>query len=153
MRLTGRTDMNPNTFCGNGSMTFGRNLPFICEYLYRAFVHKQKGLTAQNIHHLDDGPMTFANSQRATRSAKVVPMARSFRAVTCLFLLGLVSAVARNAAGFGIRRRRAAAPTRRDDTLRNRSSHGQWPACRPRIVVGSIKFARSNGLWCSRIID
>ena len=83
--------MNAKTFCGNGSTTFGRNLPFICEYLYRAFVHKQKSLTAQNIHHLDDGPMTFANSQRATRSAKVVPMARSFRAVTCLFLLGLSS--------------------------------------------------------------
>lgn len=63
--------------------------PAICEYLYKAFVHKQKGLSAQNIHHLDDGPMTFVSSQRATRSAKVLPIARSFRAVTCLFLLGL----------------------------------------------------------------
>jgi len=31
-----------------------RNLPFICEYLYRAFVHEQKSLGVRNIHHLDD---------------------------------------------------------------------------------------------------
>jgi hypothetical protein len=39
--------------------TFGRNLPFICEYLYRAFVHEQTRLGARNIHRLEDRPMTL----------------------------------------------------------------------------------------------
>ena len=43
-------------FTNNANATLNRNLPFICEYSYRAFVHEQKGWSAQNIHRLDDGP-------------------------------------------------------------------------------------------------
>ena len=64
-----------------------RNLPFICEYLYRAFVHEQKSLGVRNIHHLDDRRVRSANARGTRRDQLRLPMARTFRAATCLFLL------------------------------------------------------------------